>query len=169
MTSNINKSLVQLWVMLICQSLLFYKFEGSLHIQYYQVEKLTLCIWAITSVWEQFWRALPFISRISSATSRSALSAGEPGWRGGIRSDLITTNLPTVKFDTFVIGLHQNNDVTSKIHHFPLVLPTKHLEHFLGLFASVKYSAHHFDLRVTVALWDVPPKHKVFLWKYPRC
>ena len=40
-----------------------------------------------------------------------------------IRSFLIKKNLPTVKFDAFVIGLHQDNDVTSKIDHSsPLVL-----------------------------------------------
>ena len=89
------------------------------------IEKLTLCIWAITSVWEQLWRAFPLISRISSATSRSALSAGEPEMSGLMRLILIKNikSLLTVKFDTFVIGLNQNNDVTSKIDHSsPLVL-----------------------------------------------
>jgi len=35
-------------------------------------------MWEITSVWLELARLAPLISRISSATSRSALSAGEP-------------------------------------------------------------------------------------------
>ena len=42
-----------------------------------------------------------------------------------IRSFLIKkkhTDLPTVKFDAFVIGLNQDNDVASKIDHFYLLV-----------------------------------------------
>ncbi len=40
---------------------------------------------AMTSVWVELSREAPLISRISSATSRSAFSAGEPAARCGIR------------------------------------------------------------------------------------
>ena len=39
---------------------------------------LTLCMWAMTSVWLEFSKDSPLTSRISSATSKSAFSAGEP-------------------------------------------------------------------------------------------
>ena len=51
--------------------------------QQYKLRRLylTLCICEMTSVWEQLCKAFPLISNISSATSKSALSAGEPGYQ----------------------------------------------------------------------------------------
>jgi hypothetical protein len=40
--------------------------------------KLTLCMWLMTSAWEELVSGFPLISSISSATSSSALSAGDP-------------------------------------------------------------------------------------------
>ena len=39
-----------------------------------------------------------------------------------IISNKKNTNFPTVKFDAFVIGLNQDNDVTSKIDHFSILV-----------------------------------------------
>lgn len=98
---------------------------------------LTLCMWEMTSVCEQFWRALPFISNISSATSRSALSAGDPEERSfKLQSDFklmkfhqtiisspilklrwSITNAVTVKFDSLIICLHKDDHVAPQVHH----------------------------------------------------
>ena len=77
-----------------------------------------------------------------------------------IRSFLIKKNLPTVKFDAFVIGLNQDNDVASKINHFSIlvlhVLTSQNI--FLVCSPHWKYfvSVEHFDFCVTVSLCHVP-------------
>ena len=56
------------------------RYSITLCILYYKLNVfwLTLCMWAMTSVWLEFSKDSPLTSRISSATSKSAFSAGEP-------------------------------------------------------------------------------------------
>ena len=56
------------------------RYSITLCILYYKLNEfwLTLCMWAMTSVWLEFSKDSPLTSRISSATSKSAFSAGEP-------------------------------------------------------------------------------------------
>ena len=51
-----------------------------------------MCICAIISVWLEFSNDWPFISKISSATSKSAFSAGDPvkkSYEDGMKLDMV--------------------------------------------------------------------------------
>ena len=88
-----------------------------------------------------------------------------------IRSFLIkkNTDLPTVKFDAFVIGLNQDNDVASKIDHFSILV--LHVFTYLNIFLVC--SPHWKYFCFSAAFWFLChyvtmscTKHKIFLWKY---